>query len=288
MKLATKKNSVQTKQQIPPTKKIDNKRKQIEEEEEVEVEEFEDEEEDIDQDDIEEEDEDDIEEDDGVEEGDGEEGDEDNTEEMERVTGMKKQNKVSYVLKQMTTEKMVEVQKKNENKGIVYVSTIPAGMTANKLKQLLMKEGMVSRMHLVKADVERKHRRNNMFKEGWIEFNDKRRARHIATVLNNCPMGGKNRDKHRDCLWNLRYLPKFKWHHLMDRLVQKKLERDQRLLHDMAAMRKENAKFLEQVQYSKYAMPKLEKKVAKSGEDKVLRTFKQRKTHELQNSVHDD
>eukprot|EP01132_Coremiostelium_polycephalum_P002725 gene2725-3383_t len=176
----------------------------------------------------------------------------------------------------MSSEKILELQKTNENKGIIYLSVIPPHMKPAKLKQLLLKHGEVTRMYLVRANVERKKHRNDMFKEGWIEFSDKKVARHIATVLNNQPMGGKPRDVHKDCLWNIRYLPKFKWHHLQDKLVTARMERDKKLKLELSRIRKENSQLLEQVEKSKYVNEK------ESRKDKIVRTFKQRQVHEQQ------
>eukprot|EP01133_Synstelium_polycarpum_P008967 gene8967-10517_t len=191
----------------------------------------------------------------------------------------------------MTMEKIAQLKAENENKGIIYLSTIPPKMTPSKLKNLLTKHGQVTRMKLIKANVDRKSQRNDMFKEGWIEFSDKKVARMLATIMNNEPMGGKQRDIHKDCLWNIMYLPKFKWHHLMDKLVQKKLERDKRIQLELTRVRKENATFMESLEQSKNISHRSEKnKNKKNGGNKkentnVTRTFKQRTSYDDQGSV---
>ncbi|KAF2073002.1 hypothetical protein CYY_005680 [Polysphondylium violaceum] len=260
--------------QIDTTKTNDKLKKKLKEEEEEEHidDEIENEQED---DDMIEDDQDNIEEgdqDDDVEEG--EEGEEEGGDSENN----KKKKKVIKI-KAMDPEKIQKLKEENENRGIVYMSTIPARMKPAKLKHLLMKYGNVNRMYLVRGNVERKQHRNDMFKEGWIEFNDKKEARRAATLLNNNPMGGKTRDIHRDCLWNLRYLPKFKWHHLQDKLTTQRMERDKKLKMEINRVRKENLALLEQVKISKHVTAK------KSSKDKVVRTFKQRSFHEGNNET---
>ncbi|GAM21193.1 hypothetical protein SAMD00019534_043680, partial [Acytostelium subglobosum LB1] len=266
--------------QRPPPKKIE-----IEEEEE-DIEDIEDDQ--VYEDDVEQDDdvnEDDEEDDDGVDED--EDGDEDGDEVDDQGTGLKKKKKKNYVIKPMSQDKILDLQAKNQQKGVIYLSTIPAKMTAAKLKNLLLKHGSVTRMKLLKANVERKAKRNDMFKEGWIEFSDKKEARRIALILNNQPMGGKQKDIHRDCLWNIRYLPKFKWYHLMDKLVQKKLERDKRIHMELDRVRKENSSFLNQLEHSKtvdHINTRSKNKNKVVDDDKVVRTFKQRTVHDQSTS----
>jgi len=56
------------------------------------------------------------------------------------------------------------------------------------------------------------------FTEGWVEFLDKRVAKAVARTLNNMPMGGRKRNYYHDDLWNIKYLPKFKWGHLSEKI----------------------------------------------------------------------
>ena len=47
---------------------------------------------------------------------------------------------------------------------------------------------------------------------------DKRVAKAIALALNNTPIGGKKRSYYHDDLWNMKYLSKFKWTHLTEKI----------------------------------------------------------------------
>lgn len=56
------------------------------------------------------------------------------------------------------------------------------------------------------------------FSEGWIEFCSKRVARKLAEMLNNKQISQSKKSQFYDCLWSIKYLPHFKWHHLTERM----------------------------------------------------------------------
>ncbi len=56
------------------------------------------------------------------------------------------------------------------------------------------------------------------FTEGWVEFEDKRVAKHVAEMLNGTTMGGKKRGAYHFDLWNIKYLKRFKWDHLTEEI----------------------------------------------------------------------
>jgi len=51
-----------------------------------------------------------------------------------------------------------------------------------------------------------------------VEFLNKKHAKRVAAFLNNQKVGGKRRSFHYEDLWNIKYLPKFKWHHLTQKI----------------------------------------------------------------------
>ncbi|KAJ1823905.1 Activator of basal transcription 1 [Coemansia sp. RSA 2675] len=96
-----------------------------------------------------------------------------------------------------------------------------------KVKHMLQKYGNIGLICFVKEDDQRRKRRikgggnrKRQFTEGWIEFASKKYAKAVATMLNNTNMGGGNKHGfyHED-LWDLKYLPKFKWRHLAEQLA---------------------------------------------------------------------
>lgn len=55
------------------------------------------------------------------------------------------------------------------------------------------------------------------FPVGWVEFLDKKLARRVAEALNGTIFGGKKSSYYHDDIWCIKYLPRFKWHHLTDK-----------------------------------------------------------------------
>ena len=56
------------------------------------------------------------------------------------------------------------------------------------------------------------------FAEGWVEFQDRRVAKVVATALNNRPIKGNKGNCYQDDLWNMKYLPGFKWTQLTEKI----------------------------------------------------------------------
>ena len=64
--------------------------------------------------------------------------------------------------------------------------------------------------------------KKRMFTEGWVEFLDKRVAKAVAMALNNVLIGGRKSNYYHDDLWNIKYLPKFRWSHLAEKKGRQK------------------------------------------------------------------
>ncbi|KAJ8322231.1 hypothetical protein KUTeg_000702 [Tegillarca granosa] len=71
-------------------------------------------------------------------------------------------------------------------------------------------------------------KKGRLFTEGWVEFQDKRIAKSVALALNNTNVGGKKKSRWHDELWNIKYLSRFKWGHLNERLAYEKAVHQQR------------------------------------------------------------
>jgi ESF2/ABP1 family protein len=89
------------------------------------------------------------------------------------------------------------------------------------------------------------------FTEGWIEFEDKAVAKQVAAALNGQPIGGKKRSAYHFDLWNLKYLPKFKWDHLTEEIAYEKAVREQKLANELSAAKRERDFYLAQVDRAK-------------------------------------
>ncbi|XP_014283044.1 activator of basal transcription 1 [Halyomorpha halys] len=146
-----------------------------------------------------------------------------------------------------------EIQKKKKYKrGVVYLPFIPPSMNPVILRRFLSEYAVVERIYL-QPEIKKKAKKrkidpkNVKYSEGWVEFLKKRDAKKIADVLNNTPMGGKKKSKFREYLWNLKYLPRFKWIHLCERLSYEKAVRQQRLRAEVSQAKKIANHFAESV-----------------------------------------
>lgn len=110
--------------------------------------------------------------------------------------------------------------------GVVYLSRIPPRLSPTKMRQLLTPFGSsILRIFLAPESTAEHTRRvkaggskRRQFTEGWVEFENKMIAKKVAGLLNAQRIGTKKGDFWYDDLWCLKYLPKFKWHHLTEQI----------------------------------------------------------------------
>lgn len=100
------------------------------------------------------------------------------------------------------------------------------------------------------------------FTEGWVEFESKRAAKQIASSLNTKPMATRKSSKFYDILWSMKYLPRFKWTHLSERLTYERAVQRQKLQTEISQARKEAAFFQDNLDKSK-KFKKMKKKGTK-------------------------
>ncbi|CAM9640571.1 unnamed protein product, partial [Phaeothamnion confervicola] len=138
-------------------------------------------------------------------------------------------SKKGKVLKPLDAKSVADYNEKMRRRGVVYISRVPPMMKPAKMKHLLEMHGAVTRIYLVEEDASvRKSRKRaggshgRRYTEGWVEFEDKRVAKAVADSLNNTQIGGRKRDKSREDLWNLKYLKRFKWDHLTEKVRRRK------------------------------------------------------------------
>uniref|UniRef100_A0AAV1TZZ8 RRM domain-containing protein n=1 Tax=Peronospora matthiolae TaxID=2874970 RepID=A0AAV1TZZ8_9STRA len=183
----------------------------------------------------------------------------------------------------LSREKMAQCTQQAERRGVVYLARVPPYMKPEKLRSLLTKYGAVNRIYLVPEDktfykkrVTAGGNRRQKYTEGWIEFEDKKVAKRVAKRLNTMPIGGRKRDYYHDDMWNLKYLRRFKWDHLTEKVAYDNRIRDQKLRLAIAQHRKENEKYLERVAQ------------AKQFENMDARKAEQKKQQEKRQSVEDE
>jgi ESF2/ABP1 family protein len=121
-----------------------------------------------------------------------------------------------------------------------------------------------------------------------VEFKDKHVAKQIASSLNTQPIGGKG--FYAEDLWTLKYLPRFKWQNLTERIALEKASRDQRMRAEMAQAKRENAAYVENAEKAsrmEHAQERLKGKGVEVEDGKIRQMFAQRKmiTREVRDQV---
>lgn len=149
--------------------------------------------------------------------------------------------------------------------GIVYLSTIPKHMTVAIARNMFEQYAAVGRMFFQPNDSKSdnpdsaaattrkkatKRFRPQHFSEGWVEFLSKRAARAVAQRLNGQPIALRKGSKFADMLWSMKYLPRFKWVHLSERLTYEKAVHKQRLRAEVSQARREAQFFQENLDRS--------------------------------------
>lgn len=147
-------------------------------------------------------------------------------------------------------------------RGVIYIARIPPRMTPSKMKVLLSDFGEITRVYLVEEDTTLRKQRNKekgkknvrgrkRYIEGWVEFAKKRIAKDVAASLNNQRISNRKGNVHYDDLWNIRYLSKFKWSHLTEKVAYERRVREQKLRIEMMQARKDNVNYTNLIETGK-------------------------------------
>lgn len=140
----------------------------------------------------------------------------------------------------ISKDNIEDYREKVKKSGVIYISYIPEGMTVKLLREKLEPYG-VTRIYLAprnKDSSESKKKKQN-FKEGWAEFTNKLMGKLAEFEMNGKPIGGKRNLPFREELWTIKYLHKFKWHHLIEKMNYNKKLREQRLNAEIAQAKRE-------------------------------------------------
>ena len=188
-------------------------------------------------------------------EDDAEDHHEDNSGDDVNLAENKTREKRPKKVHKLSLEKTKDFNETLRRRGVVYVARVPPRMTPTKLKALLGQFGEVTRVYLVEEDkTVRKRRRqrtgnaSKRYTEGWVEFASKSVAKHVARSLNTTPISNHKRNVHCGDLWNLKYLPKFKWVHLTEKVAYERRVREQKLRLETLQARKETAAYKQLVE----------------------------------------
>ncbi|XP_061708325.1 uncharacterized protein LOC133518665 [Cydia pomonella] len=139
-----------------------------------------------------------------------------------------------------TSGKLIN-KKKTRKRGIIFLSTIPPYMNVAKIREIFSQFGEVGRIYLQSSAKpgEKRKRVPNQFTEGWVEFQKKKVAKEVALRLNNTKIGTRKKSRYYDMIWNIKYIPRFKWIHLSERLAYEKAAMKQRLRAEISQAKKE-------------------------------------------------
>merc|ERR1719342_2042570 len=143
-------------------------------------------------------------------------------------------------------------QERRKKPGVIYLSSVPEGMNVTQTTAFFSEFGRVGRVFLQPDKTDKqKGKFNRVFSDGWVEFASKKVARMAAERLNCQPVGGKLKSKAHDQTWNIKYLPRFKWVHLSERLAYEAAVRQQRLRTEISQVKREAEHFKSSVESGK-------------------------------------
>ena len=174
------------------------------------------------------------------------------------------------ISKPLTKKNLVATQAAVKRSGVVYLSRIPPFMKPTKLRSLLEPYGAINRIFLTPEDPASHARRvrnggnkKRSFTDGWVEYVNKKDAKHACELLNAKTIGGRKGSYYHDDVWNLLYLRGFKWDNLTAQISEENAERAARLKAEISKTTKENKEFVQNVDRAKMLEGMEAKKAAK-------------------------
>lgn len=178
------------------------------------------------------------------------------------------------VVKPLTKKKLEKHLADAENRGVLYFSRIPPFLKPDALRTMLSGMGTeVLRVYLQPETAQQRSGRvraggnkKKSFSDGWVEFEDKRRAKRIASTLNNTRMSNDKRSFYYHDLWNVKYLHKFKWHHLTEKIAYEQRVKRDKMVAELTAAKKESAFYMKKVEQAK-AIDAMEERKRKRSDD---------------------
>jgi ESF2/ABP1 family protein len=158
----------------------------------------------------------------------------------------------------LSVSKVLKFKSAQDRTGVVYISRVPPYMKPEKVRHLLSQHGEILRIYLTPEDPAIRKKRKMMggnkrqsYVDGWVEFADKQVAKQVASMLNTRPIGGKQASFYSSDLWSLKYLSKFKWRHLTEKVAYDNAVRKHKVQTEVAQAKRERDFFLDKVEQSK-------------------------------------
>ncbi|KAM8830986.1 activator of basal transcription 1 isoform 1-T2 [Synchiropus picturatus] len=169
--------------------------------------------------------------------------------------------------------------------GIIYLGHVPPRLRPKHVRNMLSVYGEIGRIFLQPEDRQVRARKKKSglrrcdFTEGWVEFRDKRVAKRVAASLHNTPMATRKRQWIASDLWCMKYLHRFQWTHLSERLSYERSVLQQRLRTEISQAKRETNFYLENVDKSAHLERKRRRDGPQQGEGKSW-DFTQHQTEE--------
>mmetsp|Transcript_8548 Transcript_8548/g.12538 ORF Transcript_8548/g.12538 Transcript_8548/m.12538 type:complete len:334 (+) Transcript_8548:146-1147(+) len=225
--------------------------------------------EDLESDDDGSDDDDDSKEDVGDKQSEKEEEDVDSSDVQQQLEGKEEQKdgegndtkKKKKKIRKLSLKKTEDFNAKLRKRGVIYIARIPPRMGPAKIKTLMSEFGTVTRVYLVEEDKAAKKKRKKAagggsgggkrYLEGWVEFESRKIAKQVGMSLNNTPITNYKRSVHYGDIWNVKYLRKFKWSHLTEKVAYERRVREQKLRIEMMSAKRENAAYASLVEAGK-------------------------------------
>ena len=178
------------------------------------------------------------------------------SEEVEKESEISQEKSQNQKKKKVLSAEAIEKwNKKQDKRGIIYISSIPPFMKLVKLRQLLSQYGKIDRIYLTpdtrNANQKQKKvdsRSRAKYTDGWVEFLDKAVAKQVAETLNMTQVGGSRKSQNYHDVWNMRYLRGFKWSHLTEKIAYDKALKEQKLRAELRQMKRANNMYLSAVE----------------------------------------
>jgi ESF2/ABP1 family protein len=178
------------------------------------------------------------------------------------------------VSKPLSKKNLVATAEAIKRSGVVYLSRVPPFMKPTKLRSLLEPYGVINRIFISPEDpashirrVQNGGNKKRSYTDGWVEFGNKKDAKHVCELLNAKNIGGKKGTFYHDDVWNLLYLKGFKWHNLTEQIAAENAERASRMRAEIGKTTKENKLFVQNVERAKMLEGIKSKKAAKRTKD---------------------
>jgi ESF2/ABP1 family protein len=171
----------------------------------------------------------------------------------------------------ISNENIEDYREKVRKSGVIYISYIPEGMTVKFLREKLESYGL-TRIYLAPKNKDysgENKKKKQIFKEGWAEFSNKLMAKLSEFELNGKPIGGKRNLPFHEELWTIKYLHKFKWHHLIEKQNYNKKIREQRLNAEISQAKRETNFIEKKFEQSKMVNKKRKRETENKSENQT-------------------